>query len=177
MKDTQTTTYYTYVESPIERLLLTSNGTALTGVYMNEHRHGPPVGSDWVRDDEAAPFAEARAQFADYFGGRRTTFDLPLDAATGTDFQRRVWEELRRIRYGETISYGELARRIGNPSASRAVGLANGRNPFSIVVPCHRVVGANGKLTGYAGGLGKKEALLAHEASVKATSSSPEHSP
>ena len=157
------TVYYTYVDSPLDALLLTSDGTSLTGLYMNEHRHGPPVGADWVHADDATPFGDARAQLADYFAGRRTTFDLPLAPTTGTPFQRVVWEQLRQIGFGETISYGELARRIGTPAASRAVGLANGRNPLSIVVPCHRVVGANGKLTGYAGGVEKKERLLALE--------------
>ena len=161
------TVCYTYVESPLDALLLTSDGTSLTGLYLNEHRYGPPIGADWVRADDALPFADARAQLADYFAGRRATFDLPLSPATGTDFQRLVWEQLRKIPFGETISYGELARRVGNPAASRAVGLANGRNPLSIIVPCHRVVGANGKLTGYAGGVEKKERLLAHEAGIK----------
>ena len=155
-------TFYTTIETPIDRLVLTSDGTALTGVYMNEHRHGPPIGSDWVEKADAAPFATARAQFAEYFAGTRTVFDLPL-APRGTEFQKRVWDQLRRIPHGTTVTYGELARRIGDPKASRAVGLANGKNPISIIVPCHRVVGANGKLTGYAGGLPRKEKLLSLE--------------
>ena len=111
------------------------------------------------------PLREAKRQLIEYFGGERRDFDLPL-APGGTPFQRRVWDELRRIAYGETISYGELARRIGRPTASRAVGAANGRNPLAIVVPCHRVIGADGKLTGYGGGLPVKETLLAHEQGV-----------
>ena len=114
------------------------------------------------QSDEAAPFAEAKRQLAAYFAGRLTAFDLPL-APQGTPFQRRVWDELRRVPHGQTVSYGELARRIGSPTACRAVGAANGRNPLCIIVPCHRVVGANGKLIGYAGGMPRKEALLALE--------------
>ena len=105
---------------------------------------------------------ETRRQLLQYFEGERRDFDLPL-APAGTAFQRRVWGELSRIPYGETVSYGELARRIGRPTASRAVGAANGRNPLAIVVPCHRVIGADGTLVGYGGGLPVKEALLAHE--------------
>ncbi len=158
-----TTTYYTYFDSPIQPLLLTSDGTALTGLFMVAHKHGPEVEAGWVQSDEAAPFAEAKRQLGAYFAGRLTTFDLPL-APGGTAFQRRVWDELRRVPHGETVSYGELARRIGQPTACRAVGLANGRNPLSIIVPCHRVVGAGGNLIGYASGMARKEALLALEA-------------
>jgi methylated-DNA-[protein]-cysteine S-methyltransferase len=104
----------------------------------------------------------AERQLGEYFAGNRNTFDLPL-AAVGTPFQRRVWDALRKIPYGETISYGELARRVGQPTAARAVGLANGKNPISIVVPCHRVIGSSGKLIGYGGGLGRKQTLLALE--------------
>lgn len=155
-------TYYTYFDSPIQPLLLTSDGAALTGLFMIAHKHGPEIGTAWTQDDKAAPFAEAKRQLAAYFAGHLTDFDLPL-APTGTAFQKRVWDELRRIPHGQTVSYGELARRIGSPKACRAVGLANGRNPLSIVVPCHRVVGANGRLVGYAGGIASKEALLALE--------------
>jgi methylated-DNA-[protein]-cysteine S-methyltransferase len=163
-------TYYTYFESPIDPILLTSDGAALTGLYMVERKHGPEVGSDWVRNDDAAPFAEAQRQLADYFAGVLTEFDLPL-TPEGTEFQRRVWTELTCIPYGQTISYGELARRIGQPGSARAVGLANGRNPISIVVPCHRVIGANGKLVGYGGGLPRKQALLALETAACGDSS------
>jgi methylated-DNA-[protein]-cysteine S-methyltransferase len=156
-------TFYTILESPIGPLQLISDGEALTGLFMNEHKGGPDPGEDWVRDDHNAILAEARRQIKAYFTGERKTFDLPL-AARGTEFQQRVWDALRQIPYGTTISYGELARRIGNPQASRAVGLANGSNPISIIVPCHRVIGANGKLTGYGGGVERKKALLALEA-------------
>jgi methylated-DNA-[protein]-cysteine S-methyltransferase len=114
------------------------------------------------RDDHAPPFAAVKEQLAAYFRGDLQAFDLPL-APAGTPFQRRVWQELARIPYGETISYGELARRVGNPKAARAVGLANGQNPLPIIVPCHRVIGSDGRLTGYGGGLPRKEALLALE--------------
>jgi methylated-DNA-[protein]-cysteine S-methyltransferase len=156
-------TTYTIMESPIGPLQLISDGESLTGLFMNEYKGGPDPGEDWVRDDSHALLAEARRQLAAYFEGQRKTFDLPL-AAKGTEFQRRVWDALGQIPYGTTISYGELARRIGNPGASRAVGLANGSNPISIIVPCHRVIGANGKLTGYGGGMERKKALLALEA-------------
>lgn len=155
-------TYYTYLDSPLGRLLLVSDGQALTGLYLPVHRHGPQVEADWIEDAKVEPFTEAERQLGDYFAGTRTTFDLPL-AAQGTPFQKRVWEALSAIPYGITISYGELAKRIGKPNASRAVGLANGRNPLSIVVPCHRVIGANGALVGYGGSLPVKERLLALE--------------
>ena len=154
--------FYTYYDSPVDTLLLTSDGTALTGLYMGEHRHGPTTGADWIKNDDAAPFAEAKEQLAAYFAGTLQAFDVPIRLC-GTDFQRRVWAELTRIPYGATRSYGELAQQIGSPGASRAVGLANGRNPISIIVPCHRVIGANGKLTGYGGGISRKETLIALE--------------
>jgi methylated-DNA-[protein]-cysteine S-methyltransferase len=153
---------FTEMESPIGLLRLRGTERGLTGVFMEAHRHGPEAADQlaWQRDD--ALLADARAQLTHYFAGRRVAFDLAIDrtALGGTSFQRRVWEELERIPYGVTISYGELARRIGNPAAVRAVGLANGRNPISIIVPCHRVIGANGTLTGYGGGLERKRWLL-----------------
>src|SRR5258708_4392603 len=143
---TMNTIRFTEMESPIGLLRLRGTEHGLTGLFMEKHRHGPEAADqlDWERDDDL--FEKARAQLTDYFAGRRTAFDLALDrdALGGTPFQRRVWRELENIPYGVTISYGELARRIGNPDAVRAVGLANGRNPISIVVPCHRVIGANG---------------------------------
>ncbi|MBC7806376.1 MAG: methylated-DNA--[protein]-cysteine S-methyltransferase [Akkermansiaceae bacterium] len=156
------TMYYNYIESPIGQLLLTANGDALTGVYMNEHKNGVGVGADWVA--RVTPvIAEATRQLREYFAGARKTFDLPVTPPEGTAFQRMVWRELCNIPFGETITYGELARRLGNANASRAVGAANGRNPVSIIVPCHRVIGASGKLTGYAGGETRKALLLALE--------------
>lgn len=156
--------FYSELPSPLGPLLLTSNGEALTGVYMPEHKRGPRPEPTWTRSD--ARLAEARRQLEEYFAGRRRQFELPL-AAQGTPFQRAVWAELARIPFGATLSYQELARRIGAPKASRAVGAANGRNPISIIVPCHRVVGADGSLTGYAGGPERKQWLLALEGSLR----------
>ena len=156
---------FTELESPIGILRLRGTERGLTGIFMNEHRHGPESAEQlaWQRDD--AIFQDAVAQLTDYFAARRTTFEIVIDrdALGGTSFQRLVWCELETIPFGVTISYGELARRIGNPAAVRAVGLANGRNPLSIVVPCHRVIGANGTLTGYGGGLERKRWLLDFE--------------
>jgi methylated-DNA-[protein]-cysteine S-methyltransferase len=158
---TSTTTITTSMESPIGELTLTAVDGVLNGVHMNEQRHTPRLPADSRRDD--AGLAHAVAQLRAYFSGELTDFDLPI-AMHGTEFQRSVWAGLCEIPYGETISYGELARRMGNAKASRAVGLANGRNPLAIVVPCHRVIGADGSLTGYGGGLDRKVWLLEHEA-------------
>jgi methylated-DNA-[protein]-cysteine S-methyltransferase len=157
------TTLFTTFESPVSPLLLLSDGRSLIGLHTESDNHRPAIRKDWIRDDATAPFAEVKAQLRAYFEGRLTEFDLPL-APQGTEFQLRVWRELCGIACGETISYGELARRIGNPNASRAVGMANSRNPIAIIVPCHRVIGADNSLTGYAGGLALKRMLLAHEA-------------
>ena len=160
------TIFFTHLETPLCTLRLTSDGEAVTGIYLlPDHRHAPQLTVEWVESPTLPIFLQAAAQLTEYFAGQRTEFSLPL-AAQGTDFQKRVWAELTKIPYGHTISYGELARRLGNPNASRAVGLANGKNPISIVVPCHRVIGASGKLTGYGGGLARKEALLALEQSL-----------
>jgi methylated-DNA-[protein]-cysteine S-methyltransferase len=156
---------FTTIESPIGRLLLTSDGTALTGLYMEPSRKAQST-EGWIEDLSVPPLAAAVRQLTEYFAGTRREFDLPL-RPQGTAFQQRVWRELTEIPYGETWSYGELAKRIDKPSASRAVGLANGRNPISILVPCHRVIGADGSLTGYGGGLDRKRWLLAHEGSTK----------
>ncbi|AUH39709.1 methylated-DNA--[protein]-cysteine S-methyltransferase [Streptomyces sp. CMB-StM0423] len=154
---------HTTVDSPVGPLALVAEDDSLTGLYMTDQRHRPADETFGTpADPEDPPFAAAAAQLAAYFAGERTDFDLPLHLS-GTPFQQRVWEQLRQIPYGETISYGELAERVGNPAASRAVGMANGRNPVGIVVPCHRVVGANGSLTGYGGGIDRKKQLLALE--------------
>lgn len=139
------------VASPIGPLRLTSNGEALTGLYMVD-QGGP-------RSDGDAVLAEAERQLEGYFAGELRGFDLPL-APSGTEFQLQVWGELLNIPYGATISYGELARRVGDPKGARAVGAANGQNPISIIIPCHRVIGANGSLIGYGGGLDRKRFLL-----------------
>ena len=153
-------TVHLTTDSPVGPLRLRSDGEHLTGVFFVEHRHAPEDLGEVVDDALAPPvLREAARQLQEYFAGGRTGFDLPT-AAPGTDFQQRVWAQLRAIPYGRTWSYGELARALGNPGASRAVGLANGRNPLSIVVPCHRVVGSDGSITGYGGGVERKQALL-----------------
>lgn len=157
--------YFTEFASPIGKLRLTGTGTALTGVFMESERHESAVSRDAVRD--ASPLRDARQQIEEYFGGGRRDFSLALDAG-GTEFQRSVWRALREIPFGATASYGEIAKRIRNSKAVRAVGLANGRNPISIIVPCHRVIGADGSLTGYGGGLERKRFLLALEKRVLA---------
>jgi len=151
------TTYVHYTDSPLGRLTLLSDGAAITGLYMPSGKGHPPTDPAWVAD--AAPFADATKQLDAYFDGTLTDFAVPL-RAVGTEFQRRVWSALTEIPYGETRSYREIAEHIGSPKAVRAVGLANGRNPISIIVPCHRVIGANGSLTGYGGGLDNKRILL-----------------
>jgi len=155
-------THFTQMNSPIGTISLCGTEHGLAGIFMENHCHGPSQAQrhGWHRDDDF--FAEARAQLEEYFAGRRTVFSVGIDrdAVGGTAFQRRVWKALEEIPFGVTISYGELARRINQPSAVRAVGLANGRNPLSIIVPCHRVIGSNGKLTGYGGGMERKQWLL-----------------
>jgi len=150
-------------DSPIGPLTLVGAGGALSGLYMVEHRYAPA--SFGERDDDAFP--AAAEQLREYFAGARTTFDLEL-APAGTPFQQQVWAALREVPYGETTTYGELAAVLGRPTASRAVGHANGHNPISIIVPCHRVVGSSGSLTGYGGGLPRKRFLLALEAGTPA---------
>jgi methylated-DNA-[protein]-cysteine S-methyltransferase len=155
------------IDSPIGPLTLVADNGKLSGLYMEVRGHEPEpaaLGRPGTIDDDEVLTAAAR-QLGAYFAGELTAFELPL-SLEGSGFQRTVWDGLQVIPYGETISYGELARRIGQPSASRAVGLANGRNPVSIVVPCHRVVGSDGSLTGYGGGLDRKRFLLALEQRV-----------
>lgn len=154
-------TYSYRMESPVGQLLLLSDGEHLTGVYMAAQKYEPAATPEWRTDEKV--FRAAREQIDAYFAGELHAFSLPL-APRGTEFQRSVWKALCDIPYGRTESYGELARRIGRASASRAVGLANGHNPIGIIVPCHRVIGAKGALTGYGGGLDRKRWLLSHEA-------------
>ncbi|TGD75301.1 methylated-DNA--[protein]-cysteine S-methyltransferase [Mangrovimicrobium sediminis] len=156
----QTTVYYSVIDSPIDPLLLSGDGERLRGVQMGATKPDQGGAVNWHRDD--ALFAAARAQLQAYFGGELKEFDLPLDLA-GTGFQCEVWAALQAIPFGVTASYAELAERVGRPRAVRAVGQANGRNPLAIVVPCHRVIGADGSLTGYAGGVARKQWLLRHE--------------
>jgi methylated-DNA-[protein]-cysteine S-methyltransferase len=152
--------YWHELQSPVGPLLLAGDGSHLKLIDFQTGPHARRPGKDWAADPQ--PFRTAIEQLEDYFAGRRRTFELPLEP-DGTAFQRAVWRALTGIPYGETISYGELARRIGNPQASRAVGLANGANPLPIVVPCHRVIGADGSLTGFGGGIEIKRQLLALE--------------
>jgi len=152
---------YTIIASPIGDLLAARDEDGLAELQLPAGKHAQRPQQAWVRDDSA--FDDVRTQLEEYFEGERTEFDLPL-SPSGTAFQRRVWTALRDIPYGETRSYGQTAQAIGSPSASRAVGLANGQNPIPIIVPCHRVVGADGSLTGYGGGLDTKRWLLGHEA-------------
>jgi methylated-DNA-[protein]-cysteine S-methyltransferase len=151
---------HTLVDSPIGPLTLVAVDGVLAGLYMRDQRHLPPVETFGERDAEL--FTEAAGQLRAYFDGRLTEFDVPT-TMMGTAFQREVWAALRDIPYGETLSYGQLADHIGRPKAARAVGLANGRNPIGIIVPCHRVVGSTGSLTGYGGGLERKRHLLGLE--------------
>ena len=149
-------TRYRMVDSPIGPLTLAGEGSTLTNLRMVEQTYEPDR-ADWLLDDRAFP--DAVEQLDAYFAGELQEFDLSL-RLLGTEFQRRVWNALRTIPYGETRTYGEIAQQIGAPTAFRAVGLANGHNPIAVIVPCHRVIGANGSLTGFGGGLERKSALL-----------------
>ena len=151
---------YDVVPTPIDRLVVASDGSAIVGTWMANAEPGDASWADRCGTD--ALLDEARRQLVAYFDGRLTVFDLPL-APNGTDFQRRVWTELTKIPFGATISYADLARRVSNSAAVRAVGAANGRNPIPIIVPCHRVIGSDGSLTGFGGGLRRKRWLLRHE--------------
>jgi methylated-DNA-[protein]-cysteine S-methyltransferase len=149
--------YYTMFESPVGPLLLAGDSSALRRVSFESSKRSPILQADWKQNRSA--FTEVIRQLQDYFRGELKEFNVPL-AMEGTEFQLRVWNELRAIPYGETISYAQLAERIGNPQAVRAVGLANGSNPIPIIVPCHRVIGSDGSLTGFGGGLSTKKKLL-----------------
>jgi methylated-DNA-[protein]-cysteine S-methyltransferase len=157
------TLLYDTIDSPIGTLLLVGDGHAVHRVDMQQGRRPTPIDPSWRREPEA--LADVATQLEEYFAGKRRTFELELSMA-GSAFERRVWDELVEIPYGETASYGEIARRVGAVSAARAVGLANGRNPVAVIVPCHRVIGANGSLTGYGGGLERKRFLLELESGV-----------
>jgi methylated-DNA-[protein]-cysteine S-methyltransferase len=152
-------TRYKRFASPLGMLFASAAAGSITGIYFEGGRHAPAIGADWQEDPGHAPLLRCAEQMVEYMVGKRRGFDLPL-APEGTDFQRRIWREIAAIGYGETITYAELARRAGSPGSSRAAGAATGRNPLSIVVPCHRVVGSDGTLTGYAGGIDRKARLL-----------------
>lgn len=157
-------THYRTIDSPIGPLTLAGEGSILTNLRMVEQTYEPDR-SDWVRDDTAFP--DVVEQLEAYFSGELREFDLDLKM-DGTPFQRKVWNALRTIPYGETRTYGDIARQIGSPTAFRAVGLANGHNPIAVIVPCHRVIGANGSLTGFGGGLERKSKLLELERAAAA---------
>ena len=160
-------TLYTHMDSPVGPLLLAADDDGLLLIEFGTPRHPVARGNDW-REGSNDVLEQTRAQLNEYFEGSRRDFDLPL-SPRGTAFQRDVWQALQAIPYGETISYAELARRLGKPSAMRAVGAANGRNPLPIVVPCHRVIGADGSLTGFGGGLPTKHYLLTLEGALPAS--------
>ena len=151
--------YCTY-QSPIGRLLLVGSGGVLEELHFPNSKGQDKIASDWQYDEEC--FSKVLGQLSEYFAGNRQEFDLEI-APKGTDFQQQIWQELRKIPFGRTASYGEIAERIGNSKASRAVGMANSKNPIPIIIPCHRVIGKDGSLTGFGGGLDVKKQLLALE--------------
>ncbi len=156
---------YARITTPAGTLFAPAVDGAITGIYFEQQQYFPDITDDWIEDGNAAPVPECARQIREYFDGTRTEFDLPL-APAGTDFQRRVWQQIARIPFGKTISYAELAKRAGAQGSARAAGAATGRNPITLVVPCHRVVGSDGSLTGYAGGLPRKTKLLQIEGAL-----------
>jgi methylated-DNA-[protein]-cysteine S-methyltransferase len=156
---------YTNIESPLGQVLLVSDGTSLTGVYFSGQKYEPTPGPDWRRDPDLKILKKSGLQLLEYFAGDRGAFHLPV-SLQGTPFQIKVWNAISEIPLGETKTYGELAKRINRTTAVRAVGAAVGRNPLTVIVPCHRVIGRDGSLTGYAGGLERKRALLSLEAAM-----------
>ena len=153
-------THYTLHSSPLGELHLTMSSGQLTGLWMAEEKHTPCLDAQWQHN--AAPFSQVRKQLDEYFGGKRQSFSLDI-FTTGTSFQKSVWQQLQKIPYGKTASYSEIAAAIGNARATRAVGSANGKNPISIIIPCHRVIAASGAIGGYSGGIANKKWLLNHE--------------
>ncbi len=157
---------YARLKTPLGTLIAIAAGGVVTGLHFDGGRHAPAIAPEWREDPYASPLRECAEQLADYFTGKRQCFDLPV-APRGTPFQQRVWREIAKVPYGATITYAELALRAGAPGSARAAGAATGRNPLAIVVPCHRIVGSSGALTGYAGGLPRKEKLLALEGALE----------
>jgi len=157
--------YYDLYESSQGQMLLVANDAGLSGVYFDGQKYLPQVESDWRRDARHAPLRQAKRELAEYFGGGRKRFETAL-APEGTPFQQAVWKAISAVGFGKTITYSELALHAGFPGSARAAGAATGRNPISIIVPCHRIVGSKGSLTGYAGGLDRKRALLALESGI-----------
>jgi methylated-DNA-[protein]-cysteine S-methyltransferase len=168
--------YFDCMSSRLGEMVLASDGDALSGAWFDGQRHQPQIGPDWQRQPGLAVLRRAAAELAEYFAGERFAFDVPL-APSGTPFQRELWRAIAGVPYGETIAYRELAARAGRPASIRAAGAATGRNPLSIIVPCHRIVGADGALTGYAGGLARKRALLALERATGAAVPAPRPAP
>jgi len=166
---------YARFASPLGTILAAAKDGALVRLDFEDAKYAPRVAAGWRHAPNAQPFAQCERQLAEYFAGKRQRFDLPL-AAAGTEFQKRIWSGIARIAYGRTITYGELAARAGAAGSARAAGAATGRNPIAIVVPCHRVVGSDGSLTGYAGGLARKTRLLEIEG-VLLFDSAPEGTP
>jgi methylated-DNA-[protein]-cysteine S-methyltransferase len=163
----KTIVYFDCIPSPLGEMVLASDGDSLSGAWFDGQRHQPAVGPSWQRRPGLSVLRRAAAELAEYFAGERVAFDVPL-APVGTPFQHDVWRAIAGVPYGETIAYRELAARAGRSGSIRAAGAATGRNPLSIVVPCHRIVAADGALTGYAGGLSRKRALQALEHAVLA---------
>ena len=159
MKQNKLMKSYDTIKTPIGELMLVASDSKLAGIYFVGCDHLPVAHKQWQRHAKNPIFRQTKEQLEEYFAGKRTTFSVPLHFA-GTDFQERVWRRIALIPYGKTISYAELARQAGNPKAIRAAGTSTGRNPLSIIIPCHRVIGKNGAITGYAGGLDKKQRLL-----------------
>jgi methylated-DNA-[protein]-cysteine S-methyltransferase len=162
MKGTSMSLFYKFMDSPVGQLKLVASDKGLVAILWHDDKPRRVPLTDLVEDPRHSILAKTEQQLREYFAGKRKAFDLPLDMR-GTTFQKNVWEALLAIPFGQTRSYGELAKQLGAPSASRAVGAANGRNPISIIVPCHRVIGSSGKLTGFAGGLETKARLLGLE--------------
>lgn len=163
MKPLQTPLMQHQVQTELGDVLLAANAQGLAGIWFIGQQHWPNT-SGWLNASQHPTLQKAAQQLHEYFGGQRTVFDVPLSPAWGTPFQRAVWQALQTVGFGHTVTYGDIAQKMGNLKAVRAVGAAIGRNPWSVIVPCHRVVGANGALTGYAGGLDRKKALLHLEA-------------
>jgi len=156
---------YDFYESPHGEMLLVADNEGLAGVYFDGQKYFPKVGTEWRQDRKHPVLVQAKRELAEYFGGKRKRFEVAL-APAGTPFQKSVWKAISTVEFGETITYGELARRAGCAGSGRAAGAATGRNPLTIIVPCHRIVGSTGSLTGYAGGLDRKRALLALESGI-----------
>lgn len=154
--------YYDTFESPQGGMLLVANDQGLAGIFFNRQKHHPKRQADWKKAPHHRVLQQAKRELTEYFSGKRKRFEVAL-APQGTSFQQQVWKAISTVGFGETITYGELARRAGHPGSARAAGAATGRNPIGIIVPCHRIMGSDGSLTGYAGGLGRKRALLALE--------------